>query len=48
MTAKLICSSANTSHSTASWRSTPKKITVEGKVTSRDGVNMIENGVIQK
>ncbi|PYK58661.1 MAG: hypothetical protein DME43_10845 [Verrucomicrobia bacterium] len=25
-----------------------KKITVEGKVTSRDGVNMIENGVIQK
>ena len=25
-----------------------KKITVEGKVTSRDGVNMIENAVIQK
>jgi hypothetical protein len=33
----------------ASWHSTPpKKITVEGKVTSRDGVNMIENAVIQK
>jgi hypothetical protein len=25
-----------------------KKITVEGKVASRDGVNMIENAVIQK
>jgi hypothetical protein len=25
-----------------------KKITVEGKITSRDGVNMIENAVIQK
>jgi hypothetical protein len=25
-----------------------KKITVEGKVTSRDGVNMIETAVIQK
>jgi hypothetical protein len=25
-----------------------KKIAVEGKVTSRDGVNMIENAVIQK
>ena len=25
-----------------------KKITVEGKVTSRDGVNMVENAVIQK
>ncbi len=25
-----------------------KKITVEGKVVSRDGVNMIENAVIQK
>ena len=25
-----------------------KKITIEGKVTSRDGVNMIENAVIQK
>ena len=25
-----------------------KKITVEGKVTSRDGVNMIENAVVQK
>ena len=25
-----------------------KKITVEGKVTSRDGINMIENAVIQK
>jgi hypothetical protein len=25
-----------------------KKITVAGKVTSRDGVNMIENAVIQK
>jgi len=25
-----------------------KKITVEGKVTSRDGLNMIENAVIQK
>jgi len=25
-----------------------KKITVEGKVTSRDGVNMIENAEIQK
>jgi hypothetical protein len=25
-----------------------KKITVEGKFTSRDGVNMIENAVIQK
>jgi hypothetical protein len=25
-----------------------KRITVEGKVTSRDGVNMIENAVIQK
>src|SRR5713101_2509442 len=25
-----------------------KKITVEGKVTSRDGVNMIEKAVIQK
>jgi hypothetical protein len=25
-----------------------KKITFEGKVTSRDGVNMIENAVIQK
>ena len=25
-----------------------KKITVEGEVTSRDGVNMIENAVIQK
>lgn len=25
-----------------------KKITVEGKVTSRDGFNMIENAVIQK
>jgi hypothetical protein len=25
-----------------------KKITVEGKVTSRDGVNMIENAVIQR
>jgi hypothetical protein len=25
-----------------------KKITVEGKVVSRDGINMIENAVIQK
>ncbi len=25
-----------------------KKITVEGKVTSRDGINMIENAVVQK
>ena len=25
-----------------------KKITVEGKVASRDGMNMIENAVIQK
>ena len=25
-----------------------QKITVEGKVTSRDGINMIENAVIQK
>ena len=25
-----------------------KKITVEGKVASRDGINMIENAVIQK
>ncbi len=25
-----------------------KKITVEGKFTSRDGINMIENAVIQK
>jgi hypothetical protein len=25
-----------------------KKITIEGKITSRDGVNMIENAVIQK
>ncbi|MFZ3376479.1 MAG: hypothetical protein WA183_13085 [Chthoniobacterales bacterium] len=25
-----------------------KKITVEGKVTARDGVNLIENAVIQK
>jgi len=25
-----------------------KQITVEGKVTSRDGINMIENAVIQK
>lgn len=25
-----------------------KKITVEGKVTSRDGFNMIENAVVQK
>jgi hypothetical protein len=25
-----------------------KRITVEGKITSRDGVNMIENAVIQK
>ena len=25
-----------------------KKITVEGKIASRDGVNMIENAVIQK
>jgi hypothetical protein len=25
-----------------------KKITVEGKVTSRDGINLIENAVIQK
>ena len=25
-----------------------KKMTVEGKVTSRDGVNMIENAVLQK
>lgn len=25
-----------------------KKITVEGKVTSRDGISMIENAVIQK
>ena len=25
-----------------------KKITVEGKVTSRDGIYMIENAVIQK
>lgn len=25
-----------------------KKITVEGKVVSRDGVNMIENAVVQK
>lgn len=25
-----------------------KKTTVEGKVTSRDGINMIENAVIQK
>lgn len=25
-----------------------KKITVEGKLTSRDGINMIENAVIQK
>ena len=27
---------------------TAKKITVEGKVTSRDGINLIENAVIQK
>jgi hypothetical protein len=25
-----------------------KKITVEGKVTSRDGINLIENAVVQK
>ena len=25
-----------------------KKITVEGKITSRDGINLIENAVIQK
>ncbi|MEY2497667.1 MAG: hypothetical protein QOD12_1223 [Verrucomicrobiota bacterium] len=25
-----------------------RKITVEGKVVSRDGINMIENAVIQK
>ncbi len=25
-----------------------KKITVEGKVVSRDGINMIENAVVQK
>jgi hypothetical protein len=25
-----------------------KKVTVEGKVTSRDGINMIENAVVQK
>jgi hypothetical protein len=33
---------------TENWRNTPRKITVERKIVSRNGIYMIKNAVVKK